>query len=263
MSDKEAEDKPKVTPETSRRLLALVPGTPTTRALDLEVGEDEVLVWPHLLYIELLATLLITALLWAFSLWVNAPLEEIANSTHSPNPAKAPWYFLGLQELLVYFDPWIAGVVIPGLIIVGLMAIPYMDPNRKATGRYTFRERPFAVTIFSVGLAIWFILIIIGVWFRGPSWGWYWPWESWAEPREIASTHNLSLVVGGGIMAVYFGAGLVLPAILRPKFYRSLGLAKYSFVVINVLIMFGILGKIALRLLFDIKYIVHTPWFNI
>ncbi len=109
-------------------------------------GREKVLVWPDLVYIELIASVLFTVLLVAWSIWLKAPLEEPANPALAPNPSKAPWYFLGLQEMLVYFDPWIAGVFLPGLIIVGLMAVPYIDPNPKGNGYYTFRERPFAVT---------------------------------------------------------------------------------------------------------------------
>ena len=88
-----------------------------------------------------MAALLITAFTLIFSIFVNAPLLELANFNETPNPSKAPWYFLGLQEMLVYFDPWYAGVVLPTLIVVGLMAIPYIDTNPKGNGYYTFAER--------------------------------------------------------------------------------------------------------------------------
>ena len=98
----------------------------------------EVPVWPFLLRIEFLAALIVTVLLFVWSITLNAPLEEPANPSITMNPAKAPWYFLGLQEMLVYFDPWMAGVVLPTLIVVGLMAIPYMDMNPLGNGYYTF-----------------------------------------------------------------------------------------------------------------------------
>ena len=99
-------------------------GEPPMEALD---SKKKVLVWPDLVYPEFICTVLLAALFLFWSIAVEAPIEEPASGTRAPNPAKAPWYFLGLQEMLVYFDPWLAGVVFPGLIVVGLMAIPYID----------------------------------------------------------------------------------------------------------------------------------------
>jgi len=96
--------------------------------------DDKVLVWPDLVYIELIALILFMVLLIVWSILIGAPLEEPANPAATPNPSKAPWYFLGLQEMLVYFDPWIAGIIFPIFIIVGMMAIPYMDINKKGDG---------------------------------------------------------------------------------------------------------------------------------
>src|SRR6266436_9702333 len=135
----------------------------------------EVHVWPYLLRVEFLAAIIVTVILMVWSITLNAPLEEPSNPTLTMNPSKAPWYFLGLQELLVYFDPWIAGVVMPGLIIVGLMAIPYIDTNPKGVGYYAWKERKFANTGFMLGIVMWFTLIAIGYWFRGPNFFWYWP----------------------------------------------------------------------------------------
>ncbi|SVC57215.1 uncharacterized protein METZ01_LOCUS310069, partial [marine metagenome] len=92
--------------------------------------EDKVLVWPDLVYIELIALIIFMVGLIIWSILIGAPLEEPANPAATPNPSKAPWYFLGLQEMLVYFDPWIAGIIFPIFIIVGMMAIPYMDINK-------------------------------------------------------------------------------------------------------------------------------------
>jgi quinol-cytochrome oxidoreductase complex cytochrome b subunit len=102
-------------------------------------------VWPYLLRIEFLAVLIVTVLLFVWSITLNAPLEEPSNPNLTMNPSKAPWYFLGLQEMLVYFDPWIAGVVMPSLIIVGLMAFPYVDSNPLGAGYYTWKQRKIAV----------------------------------------------------------------------------------------------------------------------
>ena len=110
--------------------------------------EREVHVWPFLLRIEFLATIIVTFVLMVWSITLDAPLEEPANPSLTMNPSKAPWYFLGLQEMLVYFDPWMAGVVLPSLILVGLMAIPYMDANPLGNGYYTFKQRKFAILSF-------------------------------------------------------------------------------------------------------------------
>jgi quinol-cytochrome oxidoreductase complex cytochrome b subunit len=182
--------------------------------------EPKVEVWPHLIkreYIAMAATVLFMLLV---SMFLNAPLEVEANPNVTTNPSKAPWYFVGLQELLVYFDPWIAGVVIPNLIIVGLMAIPYIDTNPKGIGYYTWKERPFANTMFMLGIAMWFILIYIGYACRGPNYHWYWPWESWYDPKPAdpatwnvfgpAATKALlpvwlgiPVILGGGVAAMF------------------------------------------------------------
>lgn len=226
-----------------------------------EAAEEKVFTWPHLLYRELLAALLVFAALWVWSILVNAPLEMQANPTVSPNPAKAPWYFLGLQELLVYFDPWIAGVTFPGLMIIGLMLIPYVDTNRKATGVYNFHDRPVAVTFFAAGLLLWFGLIFIGTLLRGPSWNWYWPWESWEIHKTIPSTYNLHQGIGWAIMLLYFGAGMVVPR--RLKFLGDIDIVRFSGAMFFILCFGGIFVKICLRLFFNIKYVLVTPWFNI
>ena len=111
----------------------------------------EVPVWPFLLRIEFLAAIVVTVILMVWSITLNAPLEELSNPNLTMNPAKAPWYFLGLQEMLVYFDPWMAGVVMPTLIIVGLMVIPYIDANPLGVGYYTWKQRRFAIGTFCFG----------------------------------------------------------------------------------------------------------------
>ena len=102
-------------------------GLPPVEKLD----NEKVLVWPDLVYTEMICMIALSALLMFWAIWLQAPLEEPASSAKTPNPSKAPWYFLGLQEMLVYYDPWMAGVVLPSLIIFGLMAIPYIDFNKR------------------------------------------------------------------------------------------------------------------------------------
>jgi quinol-cytochrome oxidoreductase complex cytochrome b subunit len=138
--------------------------------------EDEVFAWPHLVFRELLLFLLVTAMVLFLAIFWNAPLEELANAIHPPNPAKAPWYFLGLQELVSYSAFW-GGVVVPGLLVTALMLLPYMDRQRKGVGRWFARERVVANTIFSICLVIAVVLTVIGTSFRGPNWGWVLPWR--------------------------------------------------------------------------------------
>jgi hypothetical protein len=146
-------------------------------------------------------------------------------------------------------------------MIAGLMLIPYVDTNRKSTGEYSFRARPFAVPFFAAGLILWFGLIFIGTALRGPSWNWYWPWESWEIHKTVLPTHNLSPVAGWIITVLYFGLGWLFPR--RLKFLGSLDSVRYTFTIFFVLCFTGILIKISLRLLFNVKYLLVTPWFNI
>ena len=130
--------------------------------------------------------MIVTIILMVWSITLNAPLEEPANPNLTMNPAKAPWYFLGLQEMLVYFDPWIAGVVMPTLIIVGLMVIPYIDTNPLGSGYYTWKQRKFSIGTFLFGFIIlWIAMIIIGTFIRGPGWQWFWPGQTWDHNRLI------------------------------------------------------------------------------
>lgn len=138
--------------------------------------EDEVFAWPHLLFRELLLFLLVVAAVLFLAIFWNAPLEEPANAIHPPNPAKAPWYFLGLQELVSYSAFW-GGVVVPGVLVMALVLLPYIDRKRKGVGRWFARERAVANTIFTVCLVILVVLTIIGSLFRGPNWSWQEPWK--------------------------------------------------------------------------------------
>ena len=159
-------------PGTERfRLLAYVKQESMVR---VDKRPDEtVLTWPHLLRAEYLMMMLVTALLVVTSVFIHAPLEEMANPAVTPHVAKAPWYFLGLQEILSYFNATVAGVIVPTFYLVGLMAIPYIDrtPFKAA------RDRKL-IWVFFMSLMIGGIVTtLIGSFFRGPGWGWVWPWE--------------------------------------------------------------------------------------
>ncbi|MFV1965045.1 MAG: cytochrome b N-terminal domain-containing protein [Pirellulaceae bacterium] len=244
------------------RMLAYIPASTLTNKRNVE--EREAQVWPSLVWREFLASLGVIIVIWVVSVMFNAPLEEQANSAVTPNPAKAPWYFDGLQELLVYFEPWIAGVALPTIIVFGLMAIPYLDTNTLGVGEYAFSKRRFAVSVFTFGMVLWFVLIFIGLFIRGPSWAWYWPWEDWSVAKETTSTTwNLTPFAGGALLATYFGAGLILPAFIWPSFHKALGTTRYAVTMLLLLMMMGVPIKMGLRLALNIKYVLITPWFNI
>jgi hypothetical protein len=255
----------------------------------------EIHVWPFLLRIEFLAAIIVTLILMVWSITLNAPLEEPANPTLTMNPSKAPWYFLGLQEMLVYFDPWIAGVVMPSLIIVGLMVIPYIDANPLGNGYYTFKQRKFAILTFIFGfIVLWVSMIVIGTLIRGPGWMWFWPGQTWDHNRlEFAVNRDLpdifgikgrvaKIIFGGAVVGIYFvlaavlihklvaGSGIRLGKwqLLKPqpfnrRIYNRMSLLQYSIMQVFLVVMLSLPVKILARLLFRIKYIWVTPWFNV
>jgi hypothetical protein len=260
--------------------------------------EREVHTWPYLMRMEFLVAIIVTVILMAWSLTLNAPLEEPSNPNVTMNPAKAPWYFLGLQEMLVYFDPWIAGVVMPTLIIVGLMAVPYIDTNPLGNGYYTYHQRRFAIWTFLVGfIGLWVTMISIGTFIRGPGWMWFWPGQTWdAERVDYAVNRNLdevfhingswlvhllpaSAAANAAIWArVIFGifplvlffivAGLLVHKIcmmtdFSRKMYRRMSLVQLITMYTFLILMISLPVKILLRLVFTIKYIWVTPWFSI
>ncbi len=164
-------------------------GVPPLEKLD----DEKVLVWPDLVYTEMICMIALTAFLIFWAIWLQAPLEEPASSVKTPNPSKAPWYFLGLQEMLVYYDPWMAGVVLPSLIVVGLMAIPYIDFNKQGNGYYTIKERRFAYIVFQLGfLELWVTLIVLGTLLRGPNWNFFGPYEYW-DAHKVEALNNINL----------------------------------------------------------------------
>jgi menaquinol-cytochrome c reductase cytochrome b/c subunit len=154
----------------THRLLAMVPPEGIQRAEARQ--EDKVNVWPHLLLREAVAAFAMFAFVTVFSMVVNAPLRELANSNLTPNPSKAPWYFLGLQELLRYFHPMVAGVTIPGIALLILMATPFFDKNPSMRPE----NRKLAILMFTTFMMFWATLVLSGSFFRGPSFEWVWPW---------------------------------------------------------------------------------------
>jgi hypothetical protein len=136
-------------------------------------AQDKVHTWPHLLVVEFASILIVTASLLIFSALVKAPLLGLADFNKTPNPSKAPWYFLGLQELLTMFNPQIAGVLIPGIALMLLMVVPFVDKNPS----HKPKDRKFAISIFTIFVLMWAVLVILGSFFRGPGFNFILPWK--------------------------------------------------------------------------------------
>jgi hypothetical protein len=259
-------------------------GEPT---LEGELSKQKVFTWPDLVYTEFICLVLFTAALTVWSILIEAPIEEPAATARTPNPSKAPWYFLGLQELLVYFDPWLAGVLLPGYIIVGLMAVPYLDTNPKGNGYYTFDERPFAISFFWVGFILfWVSLVVMGTFLRGPNWSFFGPFEFWdLHKLEPMVNVDLSTMFWLGIldqprpdnpwvrempgMLLIGGYFLLLPPILGKTLFRGMlrdmGMIRYQ-VFMHLFLWFVLIPiKMGLRWTVNLKYFVSIPeyFFNI
>jgi hypothetical protein len=252
-------------------------GQPPLEKLD----DEKVLVWPDLVYTELICMVALTALLLVWAIVLKAPLEEPASSVKTPNPSKAPWYFLGLQEMLVYFDPWYAGVVLPSLVIFGLMAIPYMDFNKLGNGYYTIEQRKFSYLVFQFGfLELWVTLIILGTFLRGPNWNIFGPFEHWdAHKVDVLNNVNLSQMFwidllgqslpqnilireAPGIIAV-LAYLIVLPPLMAVtvfrRFFVKMGFLRYMLMSNLLLLMMSLPIKMVLRWTVNLKYIIAIP----
>jgi len=258
-----------------------------------QVYRRKVLVWPDLVYAELICMILVTVGLLVWSLAVRAPLEAPANPTLTPNPAKAPWYFVGLQELLGYSDAWYAGVVVPCLAIFGLAAVPYLDINREGNGYFSIQSRPFAWLVFHFGfLQMWVLMIVIGALLRGPNWtvfglyeardpaqietftgvrlsNWFWTRLLAREvPRVAADASALGRVAtllwremaGLVFLVAWF---VCLPVLLRRKLFARMhlrmGRVRYLVMVLLLLCMLILPVKMILRWVFGLSYIVSFP----
>ncbi|HZZ71937.1 MAG TPA: hypothetical protein VFE24_06760 [Pirellulales bacterium] len=258
-----------------------------------KLNDEKVLVWPDLVYTELICMVAVTAFMIVWALLLPAPLEDFANRVKTPNPSKAPWYFLGLQEMLVYFDPWYAGVVLPSIVIAGLMAIPYLDFNKSGNGYYTIAQRKFSYLVFQFGfLALWVTLIILGTFLRGPNWNLFAPYEHW-DAHKVAALNNVDLSyyfweygIGTGLPKAPTGSSglasfgyillrespgilavlaymMVLPPLMAMtifrKFFARMGFARYMVMSSLFLLMMTLPLKMVLRWTFNLKYIISIP----
>jgi hypothetical protein len=248
---------------------------------------EKVLVWPDLVYTELIAMVVVTVLLVVWAVLLKAPLEQPATSAKAPNPSKAPWYFLGLQEMLVYYDPWMAGIVLPLMIIQGLITIPYIDFNQKGNGYYTFSQRKFAITIFLVGFVVmWVTLIVLGTFLRGPNWNFFGPYEYW-DTHKVLPLNNVNLSdlfwlklfsrtlpdhwfvreLPGIFLVVgylFLLPPLLARTVMRP-FFLKMGFIRFFMLVTLIQFMAALPLKMVLRWAFNLKYVVYIPefFFNI
>jgi hypothetical protein len=264
-------------------------GLPPMEKLD----DEKVLVWPDLVYTELICMIALTALLLVWAIALQAPLEEPASSVKTPNPSKAPWYFLGLQEMLVYFDPWYAGVVLPSVVVFGLMAIPFLDFNKKGNGYYTISERQFSYIVFQFGfLALWVVLIILGTFLRGPNWNIFGPFEEWDSHKVLAlNNRDVSQIfwvngLGSSLPKAPAGSGgftelvyilyrespgiiamglylLALPPLMAATIFRSffvkMGFLRFMLMSNLLLLMASLPLKMVLRWTLNLKYIISIP----
>src|SRR6266404_2173105 len=252
-----------------------------------KVEEDKVLVWPDLVYTELLAMIICTAILIVWGIVLKSPLEQPATSAKAPNPSKAPWYFLGLQEMLVYYDPWMAGIVLPLLIIQGLITIPYIDFNQKGNGYFTFAQRKFAISVFLVGFVVmWVTLIVLGTFLRGPNWNFFGPYEFWDTHKVLPLNNvNLSDIFWlnllhttlpdkwyvrelPGIIVVLAYLFLLPPLLARTimrGFFVRMGFIRFFLLVSLLQFMAALPLKMILRWAINLKYVVYIPefFFNI
>jgi hypothetical protein len=263
----------------------------------LEKLEDEkVLVWPDLVYTEMIAMIVATFVLVVWAVLLKAPLEQPATSAKAPNPSKAPWYFLGLQEMLVYFDPWMAGVVLPTFIILGLIALPYIDFNQEGNGYFSFVQRAFAVTVFMFGfIVLWVTLIVLGTFLRGPNWNFFGFFEYW-DPHKVLPLKNVNVseifwldwfhkrpdefkdqygpVLGvlyreaPGIILVLLYLFVLPPLLARTvlrSFFIKMGFVRFMILVTLLQFMASLPIKMVLRWTLNLKYIVYIPeiFFNI
>ncbi|NQT37601.1 MAG: hypothetical protein HQ581_08940 [Planctomycetes bacterium] len=252
-----------------------------------------VLVWPDLVYIELICIVILSAVLIVWSVALPAPLEQPANPVVTPNPSKAPWYFLGLQEMLVFFPPWMAGVVLPGLIVLGLMAVPYLDPNKEGNGYYTIGQRRFGYVVFQFGfLQLWLLMILIGTFMRGPNWNFFGLYAP-RDPHLVAAANNVKLSVlfwvmllgrelpqavpGAGTLAqlgaavwreiagivAMGGYFVVLPVVLGrtvlADFVGQMGRTRYTIMILLLLMMLVLPIKMLLVWVCHLSYIVSMP----
>ena len=226
---------------------------------------EDVPTWPNLVSREALAVLIVVFIARMWATLQPAPLSIMADPSRTPNPLKAPWYLIGFQELTVYFDPWLAEFAFPVLIIVGLVALPYIDPNPRGVGIYGFSHRATAISLFMMGYVLWLLLTITGVFFRGPYWELVSPLDGtvWVTAAQSVGSWSMPLAIGALFVAAWYSGGILLPRRWAPDVFVKQHPFAYTFLMLIVMTVLLIPLKIVLRIALGLRYILVTPWFNL
>jgi hypothetical protein len=266
--------------------LTLVVGLAAGRRRDRHGGssspsvEDQrqavVTTWPHLLRLELVATLATMLFVAWWAIGLEVPLGPVADPGVTPKVAKAPWFFVGIQEMLQYFDAWLAGAVLPLLMIGGLCALPYIDHDTRESGRYTLRRRPVALAVTLALVGLWILPMVVGLLLRGENWSLQPVWGP--QEIDVPPVHEPLLSLGalinlegagqhllGGslILGPFIALALAWRRARRRPWAARLGLGRYLVAGSLLLVAVGVLLKVALHVTLDIRYLWVTPWFRI
>jgi hypothetical protein len=234
--------------------------------------------WPHLLRLELLAGLLTLLVVTWWAILLEVPLGPPADPAVTPALAKAPWFFIGVQEMLQYFDAWLAGAVLPLLMVFGLCALPYLDANPEGNGRYTLR-RPVALTVVAALIVMWLLPMVVGELYRGEHWA---LWPVWRPPPlspdlpppqpPPALSARLGLagatgqVLGAAVcLGPYLFMAISWPRLSRryPQSVGRMGRVRYLVAGFLLVSAAGVVVKVALVAALDVRYLWVTPWFRI
>jgi hypothetical protein len=235
--------------------------------------------WPHLLRAELLAGLLALLLVTWWAILLEVPLGAPADPAVTPALAKAPWFFIGVQELLQYFDAWLAGAVLPLLMVFGLCALPYLDVSPEANGCYTLRRRPVALVVVAALIVMWLLPMVVGELLRGEHWALQPVWQQPPlspdlpppqPPPALATRLGLEGGAGQVLGAVtclfpYLFMALTWPRLRRrfPESIGRMGRVRYGVAGFLVVSAVGVLVKVLLVATLDVRYLWVTPWFRI
>jgi hypothetical protein len=240
-------------------------------------ARDTVTTWPHLVRLELVAALVTLLVVTWWAILREVPLGPPADPGVTPTVVKAPWFFVGIQELLQYFDAWLAGAVLPAIMLLGLCALPYLDQDPEPAGVYAWRRRPIALAVVLGLLLLWLVPMTVGLLFRGENWQLHPVWSpvvsdqgaALQAPRSLADPLHLGGGVGqllGAVLCLGPFAALLMawPWLKRRRPWASrLGLGRYLLAGGLLLSMSGVGVKVFLNVAFGVRYLWVTPWFRI
>jgi hypothetical protein len=234
--------------------------------------------WPYLIRLELCAALATLILLAWWAIALEPPLAAPADPSFTPTLAKAPWFFVGVQEMLQYFDAWLAGVVLPLLSVLGLCALPYLDRDPEGSGEHRLKGRGAALVALAAILGLWLLPAVVGLFLRGESWRFAPVWRAAAdaslELTPVGAIRSLGEVLGLGpsgasllgavvCLGPFALAGLAWPRLRRRPAIERLGLGRYLISAGLVLCLLGVTLKVALGVTLGVRYFWITPWFRV